>query len=123
MFTLLPLGIPKIELIFQMESCPNSPVYAVIYEENLANSPKDLFHNLKDASKFANSPEGKANGSFLLLSILIVTFSRCTVQKVQHIGRGCQLLVLRRLSTLTTSRFSVGVCPFPKMSKIQTDCE
>ncbi|CAI4232016.1 unnamed protein product [Auanema sp. JU1783] len=41
-----------------------SPVYAVYYaDQNFANSPKDIFTELKDAAKFAKSPEAKSNGA------------------------------------------------------------
>ena len=48
-----------------MDNCPSSPVYAVIFTENVVKSPREVFHSLKEASKFANSPEGKAHGNIL----------------------------------------------------------
>ncbi|GMR48047.1 hypothetical protein PMAYCL1PPCAC_18242, partial [Pristionchus mayeri] len=42
---------------------PTSPVFAVYYPDDIKNSPRILYQSVKEAAKFANSPEGRIRGA------------------------------------------------------------
>ncbi|GMS95745.1 hypothetical protein PENTCL1PPCAC_17920, partial [Pristionchus entomophagus] len=45
---------------------PTSPVFAVFYPDDIKNSPRVFYQSVKDATKFANSPEGRNKGARFL---------------------------------------------------------
>eukprot|EP00080_Pristionchus_pacificus_P004595 PDM64615.1 lem-4 [Pristionchus pacificus] len=42
---------------------PASPIFAVYYPDDIKNSPRVFYQSVKDATKFANSPESRSKGA------------------------------------------------------------
>lgn len=101
---------------------PASPIFAVYYPDDIKNSPRVFYQSVKDATKFANSPESRSKGLLLLINSGFTKYLQepASVDSVMHQKQRTSLNVEMPLLWLRNQIILLQPLILPSISPLST---